>query len=285
MNRLYKGLARPYQVWLIVLVFIPLLSMLLISVSNYSVGMDLANLQITLSHWNLLYENVSSTPGTFSNPFITAFTNSLTGAFFTTIISFVLGYFVAYQIKRSRVKNKLIIMTIIILPMWTNLLLRVGGFANIMLENNIIESIFGINPLGGLFGTWPGIVFALVVTYMPFMILPVYTALEKIDISLEEASLDLGLTPFKTFWKVIFPLSMKGVVTGSIMVFLPTFAGFAIPKLLGGNIYFIGNMIENRFIYTRNYAEGSLLSMVVLIIILGSLLLITRFDKEGETLL
>jgi len=249
------------------------------------VGMNFSDFQLTLSHWTILYENLSSTAGDYSNPFLTAFSNSLLGAALTTIVSFVLGYFVAYQIKRSKVKNKLVIMTIIILPMWTNLLLRVGGFANIMLENNIIESIFGINPLGGMFGTWPGIVFALVVTYMPFMILPVYTALEKIDISLEEASLDLGLTPFKTFWKVIFPLSMKGVVTGSIMVFLPTFAGFAIPKMLGGNIYFIGNMIDLRFTYTRNYAEGSLLSVVVLIVILGSLLLITRFDKEGETLL
>jgi spermidine/putrescine transport system permease protein len=119
------------------------------------------------------------------------------------------------------------------------------------------------------------------------MILPVYTALEKIDYALQEAALDLGLTPFKKFWKVIFPLSIKGVVTGSIMVFLPTLAGFAIPKILGkGNFLFIGNVIENKLLSsTIFYNHGSLLAVVILVFILGSILLLTRFDKEGETLL
>jgi len=275
MNRLYKGLARPYQVWLVVLVFVPLLALVLISITNFNSNVNLSNIQFTFSNWDLLIQR----------PTLVAFKNSALYAILTTIVSFGLGYFLAYQIKRSRIKNKLVIMTIIVLPMWSNLLLRVGGLLNIMKENNILESLLGINPLGSIHGTWMAILIGLIITYMPFMILPVYTALEKIDISLEEASLDLGLTPFKTFWKVIFPLSFKGVVTGSIMVFLPTFAGFAIPYLLSeGQTLFIGNMINDRFIAT-NYNLGSLLSVIILVIILGSLLIISRFDKEGETLL
>jgi spermidine/putrescine transport system permease protein len=203
----------------------------------------------------------------------------------TTFICFVLGYFTAYQIKQSKIKNKFIVITIIILPMWSNLLLRTEALMNVMSENNIIKSIFGFSLLGSTAGSGFAVLFGLVFTYLPFMILPIYAALEKIDVSVEEASVDLGLTPFKTFWKVVFPLSIRGVVTGSIMVFLPTLAGFAIPKILSrGNIVFIGNIIDNKFIST-NYNHGSLLSVIILIFILGSILLLTRFDKEGETLL
>ncbi len=275
MNKLYRGLARPYQIWLIILVFIPLLAMVLISISNYNASLSLSEVQITFADWDLLFQHQT----------LVAFKNSLVYASLTTIISFVLGYFVAYQIKQSRIKNKFIILTIIILPMWSNLILRTEGLLNIMEENNILKSIIGFSLLGNIAGTPFAVLFGLVFTYMPFMILPIYTALEKIDISLEEASQDLGVTPFKTFWKVIFPLSLKGVVTGSIMVFLPTMAGFAIPKILSkGNIVLIGNIIDQKFLYTT-FNDGSLLAVVILIVILGSLLIITRFDKEGETLL
>lgn len=275
MNRLLKRLALPYQVWLVILVFIPILAMLIISMSNYTSSISLSEIQVTLSNWDLLFQSQT----------LVAFKNSLLFASLTTLISFVLGYLVAFQIKQSKFKNKFVLLTIIILPMWSNLILRTEGLLNIMEENNILKSIIGFSLLGDIAGTGFAVLFGLVFTYMPFMILPVYTALEKIDISLEEASQDLGLTPFKTFWKVIFPLSLKGVVTGSIMVFLPTMAGFAIPKILSkGNIIFIGNIIDTKFLYTT-FNDGSLLAVVILVFILGSLLIITRIDKEGETLL
>src|SRR5690606_32945349 len=118
---------------------------------------------------------------------------------------------------------------------------RIDGLANIMNENNILTDLIGFSPVANLIGTPTGILIGMVFTYVPFMILPIYTALEKIDPSLDEASSDLGLTPFKTFLFVTFPLSLKGVVTGAIMVFLPTFSGFAIPKILSqGNTIFLG---------------------------------------------
>ena len=125
----------------------------------------------------------------------------------------------------------------------------------------------------------------MVFTYLPFMVMPIYTSLEKIDPLLHEAALDLGMTEFKKFWKVIVPLSLKGVVSGSIMVLLPCLSGFAIPKVLGdGNITLIGNIIEQSFM-SMSYNQGSVLAIVILIIILGSILLVNKVDKEGSTLL
>jgi len=274
-NKEFKVLARPYMVWLSILVFVPILAMILISISNLNSSVSVGDLVISFSHFKLLLE--SST--------LIAFRNSLFFATLTTLFSFVLGYFIAYEIKLSRFKNKFILLTIVILPMWSNLILRTESLANIMSENNILKSILGFNLFGNISGTGAAVLFGLVFTYMPFMILSVYTALEKIDFALEEAALDLGLSPIKKFWKVVFPLSLKGVVTGSIMVFLPTLAGFAIPKILSrGRIVFIGTIIENKFVYT-NYNHGALLAVVILFFILGSILLLTKFDKEGETLL
>lgn len=275
MNKEFKVLAKPYMVWLSILVFVPILAMVLISISNLDSSVSVGELVISLNHFKLLLE--SST--------LIAFRNSLIFATATTFLSFVFGYFIAYEIKLSKFKNKFILLTIIILPMWSNLILRTESLANIMSENNILKSILGFNLFGNISGTWMAVLFGLVFTYMPFMILSVYTALEKIDFALEEAALDLGLPPIKKFWKVVFPLSLKGVVTGSIMVFLPTLAGFAIPKILSrGQIVFIGTIIENKFVYT-NYNHGALLAVVILFFILGSILLLTKFDKEGETLL
>jgi spermidine/putrescine transport system permease protein len=249
--------------------------MILISISNLNSSVSVSELTISFSHFRLLLE--SST--------LIAFRNSLVFATLTTLLSFVFGYFIAYEIKLSKFKNKFILLTIVILPMWSNLILRTESLANIMSENNILKSLLGFNLFGNISGTGLAVLFGLVFTYMPFMILSVYTALEKIDFALEEAALDLGLSPIKKFWKVVFPLSLKGVVTGSIMVFLPTLAGFAIPKILSrGQIVFIGTIIENKFVYT-NYNHGALLAVVILFFILGSILLLTKFDKEGETLL
>jgi spermidine/putrescine transport system permease protein len=168
--------------------------------------------------------------------------------------------------------------------MWTNILLRINALASIFKENNIIADLFGVKGIN-IIGTDLAIILGMVFTYLPFIVLPIYTSLEKIEPTLEEAALDLGLTEFKKFWLVIVPLSLKGVVSGSIMVLLPCLSGFAIPKILGeGNILLIGNIIEQSFI-NMSYNIGSVLALVILIIILGSILLVNKVDKEGETLL
>ncbi len=275
MHKQYKRLATPYMIWLYVLVFIPTLALIVLGFTNLTSSINFTNLDFTFSNFQIFLEKST----------LTGFRNSLVYATLTTIISFILGYILAYTIYRSSFKNKFLVMTLMILPMWSNLILRIDGLANIMSENNILVDLIGFSPLRNLIGTPIGILFGMVFTYLPFMILPIYTALDKIEGALDEASSDLGLTPLQTFLHVTFPLSITGVVTGSIMVFLPTFSGFAIPKLLSrGNMIFLGNIIENKFNYTV-YNYGALLSASILLFIFIAMILLRRFDKEGETLL
>ena len=232
-------------------------------------GIDTEGLKFTFKNFAQLKE-----PST-----IIALLNSLKFSIISTVICILLGYITAYYLYKSHLKNKFLLLTILILPMWSNLLLRTQALANIMEPNNIFTSIFNITIKED------AIIIGLVFTYLPFMILPIYTALEKIEPMLEEASLDLGADEFKTFRKVILPLSLKGVVTGSVMVFLPCMSGFAIPEILGkGNIVMIGNLIE-QFFKNMNYNIGSLLAILILVLILLSIYLVNKFDKEGETIL
>ena len=277
MNKEFKILAKPYIVWLFLLAILPIFVMIMLSFM-FSEGLTFEESFFTFNQFTLLGE--SST--------LEAFKNSVVFATLTTIISFVLGYFVAYNVFKSKFRNKFLILTLFILPMWSNLLLRTEALGNLMENNNILSDLLagiGINLAIGIKGTPLAVIIGLVFTYLPFMILPIYTALEKIDYSLEEAALDLGLTNMQKFWKVIFPLSLKGVATGSILVFLPSMSGFAIPEILGsGNILLIGNVIEQSF-KIMDYNLGSLLAIVILFFILGALYIVSKVDKEGETLL
>lgn len=282
MNKKFSRLATPYLIWLYLLALLPAIFMALLMFLDISEGLDISNgLKFTLKNFEILKQ--AST--------LTAFINSLFYAFITTLLSIIFGYLVAYKLFRSKFKNKFLILIILILPMWTNILLRTDALANIMIPTDnvlvsIIEKIVGHEVKGiDIIGTPFAVVFGLFVTYVPFMVMPIYNSLEKIDKSIEEAALDLGLTKFQKFYKIILPMSSKGIVTGSIMVFLPCLSGFAIPEILGkGNILLIGNVIESSF-KNMSYTTGSLLAVVILIVILLSITIVNKIDKEGETLL
>ena len=241
-------------------------------------GLDISNgLKFTLENFKQLSE-----PST-----LIAFGNSFLYAFITTILSIVFGYLVAYRLFRSKFKNKFLVLVILILPMWTNILLRTESLAGFLNSNgNVVLSLLGIKSAEfDLLGTPFAVIFGLFVTYVPFMVMPIFNSLEKIDKSIEEAALDLGLTETQKFFKVILPMSSKGIVTGSIMVFLPCLSGFAIPEILGrGNIVLIGNVIEASF-KNMSYTIGSLLAVIILVVILLSIFIVSKIDKEGETLL
>jgi len=272
-------LATPYMVWLLVLVGLPLLMMLFLTFFQ-SEALRFDNLSFTLINWTNLFTD--SSVGI-------ALGNSILYSFFATAISFAIGYPMAYILSQSRFSNKLIILVLTIIPMWSNSLLRNYALANIFREDSILNSLLNridLSYVWDIKGTGLAVTIGLVLTYLPFMILPIYTVLEKMDQSLLEASQDLGANPFKTFWKVTFPMSLKGVATGVVMVFLPSFSGFAIPKILGNerNSVFIGTLIDSSF-SNRSYNFGSVLSLVILLIIFGSMMMVNKVDKEGETLL
>ncbi|MCK9471580.1 MAG: ABC transporter permease [Bacilli bacterium] len=277
MNESFKKLAKPYQIWLYILALFPVVVMFgLMFFSTEGISFDEASFK--LGNFSYLLEVAT----------LQALGNSFIYAFITTFLTIILGYMVAYRIFRSRLTNKFIILVILILPMWSNLLLRTQALGNIMEPNNILSNLFGrigINLSINILGKPIGVLVGLTITYLPFMVLPIYTSLEKIDFALEEAALDLGATELQKFWKVVFPLSIKGIITGSILVFLPSLSGFAIPEILGkSNILFIGNLIEQAFRNMRYY-EGSIYAIIILIIIFAALMIINKVDKEGEILL
>lgn len=277
MNSAFKKMATPYVIWLYILAILPVFIMFgLIFISSEGLSLDEAS--FTLENFLALKEEGN----------IKAFFTSFQFAFITTFLTVMIGYFIAYRVFRSKFANKFLVLTVLVLPMWSNILLRVEALGNIMEPNNIISDLLsriGIHIHMSIKGTELAVIIGLVFTYLPFMILPIYTSLEKIDYSLEEASLDLGLTEFKTFWKVVFPMSLRGIAAGSIMVFLPSLSGFAIPKILGkGNIPSIGEVIERSFM-NMDYNIGSLFAISILFVILVSLAIINKIDKEGELLL
>lgn len=278
MNKKFARLSTPYLYWLYILALFPALFMFVLMFLDIPEGLDISNgLKFTLENFKQLAE-----PST-----LIAFGNSFLYAFIATVLSIVFGYLVAFRLFRSKFKNKFLVLVILILPMWTNILLRTESLAGFLNSNgNVVLSLLGIESAEfDLLGTPFAVIFGLFVTYVPFMVMPIFNSLEKIDKSIEEAALDLGLTESQKFFKVILPMSSKGIVTGSIMVFLPCLSGFAIPEILGrGNIVLIGNVIEASF-KNMSYTIGSLLAVIILVVILLSIFVVSKIDKEGETLL
>ncbi|HHU80476.1 MAG: ABC transporter permease [Bacilli bacterium] len=265
--------AIPYLVWMGILVVIPLAIMVGLAFLKTD-GVSLKGAQFTFENFSRLFDHA----------IIVGLSNSLKFSIITTIACLLLGYPVAYIISKANIKNRFLVMAILILPMWSNMLLRTTALRNIFSPNNIITDLLGIEGIN-IIGTELAVILGMISTYLPFMILPIYTVLEKIEPSLLEASNDLGANNFRTFWKVVFPISLKGVASGVILVLLPSATGFAIPRILGeGNYVLIGSIIENSF-DNMNYNFGSLLSLIIIIIIMGALLIISKIDKEGETLL
>ena len=274
----FKHFSIPYVIWLGVLVLLPLILLTLLSFSATKYTLTFDSFRFSVDH-------VSSV---FTAQNLLAFYNSIKLALLATLGCVVFGYPVSYIISMSKIKNKYLTILLILFPMWICMLLRLKIINNMLSEGGLLESFFGISL--NISGTEFAVVLVMILMYMPFMILPIFTQLQKIDRSLFEASQDLGATPFKTFIKVTLPLSMKGVTSGIIMVFLPAATGFAIPEIIGnGKINLIGNVIENYISGAKGVATqyniGCMISLIIIIVVIGALVIISKVDAEGETLL
>ncbi len=269
----FSKLSIGYVVWMAVLTVIPLALMIYISFLDMSFW-GFGEASFSMTHFSVV----------FSTTYLTATLLSLKLAFFATIGALLIGYPIAYIISNSKMKNKFTVLLLFILPMWTNLLLRVETINRLLLPNSILNEI-GISL--NLSGTEAAVVISMILVYLPFMIFPIYTVLEKKDKGLIEAANDLGAGPIRTFFKVTLPLSAKGIVSGVTMVFLPCAMGFTIPQIISnGNMYLIGNIIERHFKgSTGTYNIGSLTSLVLIIFVFGAMFIMSKVDKEGETLL
>ena len=274
----FKHFSIPYVIWLGVLVLLPLILLTLLSFSATKYTLTFDSFRFSVDH-------VSSV---FTAQNLLAFYNSIKLALLATLGCVIFGYPVSYIISMSKIKNKYLTILLILFPMWICMLLRLKIINNMLSEGGLLESFFGISL--NISGTEFAVVLVMILMYMPFMILPIFTQLQKIDRSLFEASQDLGATPFKTFIKVTLPLSMKGVTSGIIMVFLPAATGFAIPEIIGnGKINLIGNVIENYISGAKGVATqyniGCMISLIIIIVVIGALVIISKVDAEGETLL
>ncbi len=213
-------------------------------------------------------------------------------AFFTTAICLVLGYPFAYIIARSPINYRNILMLLIIVPFWTNSLIRTYAWIVLLRTEGVINTILmqlGIisQPLPLLYNE-TAVLIGLVYTMLPFMVLPLYASIEKLDKSLLEASSDLGAKPVHTFWKVTLPLTAPGIMAGSLLVFIPSLGLFFIPDLMGGSkTVLIGNLIKNQFLTARDWPFGSASSIILMgltLLFITAYILITK-DKEGKELL
>lgn len=277
MNRL-KFLGIPYLIWMIILVVLPTLIIIFMGFTDYDIYKGIGG-TFDLSTLDIFNDTVV----------IRAIENSIKLSVMATLICLLIGYPVAYYLSSIQSKYKTFIVSLIILPIWSNMLLRIIAFEIVFFPNSILN-MFGISF--DLIGTNTAILIGMTSMYLPFMVLPIYTVLEKMDKRLVEASSDLGASRFQTFYKVVFPLSISGVVSGVIMTLLPAMTAFALPeRLSGGKTLLIGNIIEN-YVFGKGDQSGaanlnaaSMISFVLLIVIVILFMQLLKADKEGETLI
>ena len=210
---------------------------------------------------------------------------SLLLAFASTVICLLLAFPLGLALKDSKLGKKGFMVFVFILPMWMNFLLRTMAWQVLLEKNGIINGMLaGIGlPALNIINTPAAVILGMVYDYLPFMILPIYNALIKIDNNLIEAAYDLGASKSLVFRKVIVPLAVPGIVSGVTMVFVPSLTTFAISNMLGGGkVNLIGNIIEQEFTAGSNWNLGSGLSLVMMIFIVISMAFIEKFDRNGE---
>ena len=272
--RRFSRLAVPYIVWAALMLVLPMALIALYSFMEH--GNSIISFSFTLDHYIKF----------FTDPdFLLILWRSLVIAVKTTIICLVLGYPAAYFIARSREKVQNILILCITIPMWINMLVRTYAWIGLLSEGGIIQRILGLFGLGDveLLYTEGSVLLGMVYNFLPFMVLPIYNVLVKIGDDTVEAARDLGANSVQTFFRVILPLSMPGVISGITMVFVPALTTFVISDLLGGGmILLIGNVIEQEFTFTTNWNLGSGLSLVLMVFILISMAILAKYDKEGE---
>lgn len=270
-----KKYSYMYFMWSLVFIVFPLILILLYAF-NSSSGMSLESYGITLDNFRRVFEPL----------YIKIFFVSILLAIASTVLCIIIGYPVAYFISRMKDKWRNSLMLLFVVPMWMNFLLRTYAWLTLLGNNGLINKflgLFGIAPLNLMYNM-SAIMLGMVYNFLPFMVLPIYSTLVKMDKSLIEAARDLGATNSQIFKKVILPLSLPGVYTGITMVFIPAISTFVIPDLLGGNrFYLIGNLIEKQFTFTGDWAFGSAISIVLIAIMFILLLLQNLFEKKEAT--
>lgn len=271
-----KILALPALSWIIIFTVLPLFIIGFFSVSSGS-GVAKISLPFTLQNYKTFFEPI----------YLGVFSISLKLSLASTLICLAAGYPAAYILAKKKARTRSLLLMLIILPQWTNFLLRTYAWMSILRDKGLINNLLlalGVidQPVKFLYSQG-AVLMGMVYNFLPYMIIPVHNSLVKIDYRYIEAAKDLGADNMSVFKKVIFPLSSPGVVSGIIMVFLPAMSTFVISDLLGGGQFMLmGNLIQNQFLAARNWQFGSAISQILIFIILISMIILDKYqDKAG----
>ena len=258
--------AAPYALWMVMFTVVPLLFVCYFAFTTKSGDFTTANITKIFQYTPVLMD-------------------SLRLALYCTVLCLLIGYPAAYFMSSREMSRNKSLAVLILVPMWMNFLLRTYAMMTLFENNGVINTILealGL-PKQKMIGTEGAVLVGMVYNFLPFMILPIYTVLKKIDSRVIEAAEDLGANPLRVVTRVVLPLSVPGVVSGITMVFMPAVTTFAVSRLMSsGNIYLMGDMIEEYFITMNNRNVGSAMSLVMMILILISIGFLRRVDPDGE---
>ena len=265
---LQRYAAAPHIAWSVLFIIIPLIFIVYYTFTDANGTFTLENLK------------------TIASPsYLMIFLRSVMFSILATVISLLIGYPLAYQIASMKPSNQRIAIVLVMLPMWLNFLIRTYCLKILLNDQGIINSflgIFGVEPLK-LLNTSGAVIFAMVYNYLPYMILPIYTVISKMDHNLLTAAADLGCNRYQTITKVVLPLSFSGIMSGVTMVFVPSISTFYISDAMGGRTFsLIGDTIERQFKEADNYNVGSALSLILMILIIISMTIMNKYtDDDG----
>jgi spermidine/putrescine transport system permease protein len=272
-------LMAPTNIYLFILIVLPLILVTILSfLSRGTYGQ--VEFKFNLTNYTRLFDPLYAKILGFS----------LLVGFGTTVICILVGYPLAYFIARAPARQRSLLLFLILLPFWTNFIIRIYAWMIILRSGGLLDSLLQLlhltqAPLNLLYSP-TAVMIGMVYEFLPFMVLPLYTSLEKIENSLLEAAADLGAPPWKAFLRVTLPLSVPGMIAGTILTFIPAMGMFVVPDILGGaKTILIGNVIRNQFLTARDWPFGAAASMVLMLMTMILTLYYTRKAGFGEELL
>ena len=265
-------IALPF-VWLVVFFLLPFALVLAIAFgTNAPDSAPPVALGLSLENFKLLFTD---------DLYVAAWLSSLRIAATATLVCLLLGYPMAYAIARAAPGRRPLLLMLVILPFWTSFLIRVYAWMGLLAENGILNQVLRWSGLasdpGTILGTEWAVQLGIVYAYLPFMVLPLYASLEKLDLGLLEAAADLGARPFAAFLTITLPLSLPGIVAGCLMVFIPAVGEFVIPDLLGGtDTLMIGKVLWDEFFTNADWPLASAVAICLLVLLVGPIVLFQR---------
>ena len=275
------GLISPAALWLLIFFLAPLVLVLLVSFGERGDAGQVVY-SWTLKNYARFFGKVGD-----RYLYIQIFIRSLGIALLNTSLCLLVGYPLAYFIARQAPKRRNVLLLLVMIPFWTNFLVRTYAWMVILRDTGIINNLFlGLGLIGQplpLLYNQGAVVVGLFYGYLPFMVLPLYATIEKIDLSLVEAAQDLGANALRTFLRVVLPLTKPGIVAGSIIVFIPSIGAYVTPDLMGGaKVTMVGNLLQQQFLKVRDWPFGSAVGFILMLTVLAATLY--YFRSGGETL-